>query len=133
MSPKPQVLHSPYRWQNEFPFVPGAMVPISSSLIFLSGQTGRDSTGRFPATADVEQQATAAFRNIARLLGESGSSLEHIVKLTYYVTDMTTWPSVAGVRARFFRDYKPPSTVMEVSRLFDTACLIEIDVIAVQA
>jgi 2-iminobutanoate/2-iminopropanoate deaminase len=133
MSPDPVTTTSSHSWQNAFAFAPGVTISSDSAFIFLSGQTGRDLNGEFTVGVDVGKQARAAFTHIASLLERSGSSLDRIVKLTYYVTDMESWPAVAQVRAEFFQGYKPPSTVMEVNRLFDPSCLIEIDVIAIKA
>lgn len=119
-------------WQDAGPFAAGWRVS-AGDLILLSGQTARESDGRFPANLCIREQTRLAFTTIAELLMASGSSLHQVVKLTYYVINMTDWPHVAAVRAEFLRDHRPASTALEVRRLFDPGCLIEIDVIATAA
>jgi len=125
-----RVVPSPKPWQNRLPFAPAMRVPVAEWVI-LSGQTGRDSDGVIPQGSGMADQAKRAFENIRDLLDAAGSSLESVVKLTYYVTEMSLWQSVADARDSFFPGDKPASTTVEVSRLHDPAALIEIDAIAI--
>lgn len=55
--------------------------------LFLHGQTGLDPTHKLVAPEDAAAQAAQAMQNIKQLLEEAGSSLEHICKVTTYITD----------------------------------------------
>ena len=48
-----------------------------------------------------------------------------------YVTDITKWQEVARAHSLFFKEIKPATTMVEVSRLIDNELLIEIEVSAV--
>jgi 2-iminobutanoate/2-iminopropanoate deaminase len=110
-------------------FAPAIRVE-SGPLLFVSGQTGRGADGNVVARDDLTAQTRQAFSNLRDLLEAGGSSLDNVVKLTYFVTDMSEWEIVAAVRSEFFSTYSPASTTVEVSRLWDEACLIEIEAVA---
>lgn len=99
-------------------------------LLFLSGQVSLDADGQLVGRDDLRLQARTAFNNIRDLLHAGGSSMESIIKLTYFVTDMSQWSIVQEVRAEFFPTYFPASTTVEVSRLHRPEYLIEIEAIA---
>lgn len=99
-------------------------------LLFLSGQVSLDADGQLVGRDDLRLQARTAFNNISDLLHAGGSSMESIIKLTYFVTDMSQWSIVQEVRAEFFPTYFPASTTVEVSRLHRPEYLIEIEAIA---
>lgn len=100
-------------------------------LLFLSGQVSLDAEGNLVGKGDLRTQARTAFSNIRDLLHGAGSSMESIVKLTYFVTDMSQWPIVQEVRSEFFPGYFPASTTVEVTGLHKPEYLIEIEAIAV--
>jgi 2-iminobutanoate/2-iminopropanoate deaminase len=116
-------------WEPQMRFAPAIRID-PAPLVFTSGITGRGLDGRI-VDGGMGKQAQQAFQNISDLLEAAGSSMNHIVKLTYYVADMDRWEEVAAARAAFFQGPLPASSTVEVSRLWDTACLVEIEAIAV--
>ena len=99
-------------------------------LLFLSGQVALDAEGRLVGRGDLELQTRTTFGNIRSLLTAAGSTMEHVLKLTYFVRDMSEWPVVQRVRAEFFPRHHPASTTVEVSRLHNEDYLIEIEAVA---
>jgi enamine deaminase RidA (YjgF/YER057c/UK114 family) len=79
----------------------------------------------------VAEQAEQLFANLARTLGELGSSLEHVVKITAYLTDPASRPEYQAARTRHLPQ-KPPGTLIMGVQLADPEMLIEIDAIAVR-
>jgi enamine deaminase RidA (YjgF/YER057c/UK114 family) len=61
----------------------------------------------------------------------AGGTMDNIVKVTVYLTDMKHFEEVHEVRAEYFKESPPASTMVEVSRLVSPEWLIEIDAIAV--
>jgi enamine deaminase RidA (YjgF/YER057c/UK114 family) len=79
----------------------------------------------------VAVQAEKAMSNIAMLLNEAGSNLEHICKITIYLVDVRYREVVYNVVGRWLKGVYPVSTGLVVSALARPEWLVEIDVIAV--
>jgi 2-iminobutanoate/2-iminopropanoate deaminase len=73
------------------------------------------------------------FRNLQAALASAGAKFSDVVKMNTYVTDMAQAPAVREVRAKYFTDVTPASTLVQVVRLARPEFLIEIEVIAVVA
>ncbi len=116
-------------WEERMRFAPAIRIE-PAPLVFTSGLTGRGPDGRI-VEGGVGAQARQAFQNISDVLEAAGSSMSGIVKLTYYVADMTQWEEVATARAGFFTGPLPASATVEVSRFWDETCLVEIEAVAI--
>jgi 2-iminobutanoate/2-iminopropanoate deaminase len=103
-------------------------------LLFVSGQTGIDDAGELVAVEDFDAQADQAFRNLARVLEAGGSGLEHVVKVTIFLTDMAAnFPKIVELRGKWFTAPYPADTIVEVRSLYRPEVEIEIEAIAVAA
>lgn len=101
-------------------------------LIFVAGQTGTDAAGK-PAKG-FRAQMMQAYANIRAALASAGGSMNNIVRLTTYVTDIEQNADIyREVRAATFTDKNalPASTLVQVVRLADPAYLVEVDAIAI--
>ena len=101
-------------------------------LIFVAGQTGVDASGK--AAQGFRAQAVQAFTNIKTALGSVGGSMDHVVRLTTYLTDIQQdADAYREVRASFLpnKSALPASTLLQVVRLADPSYLIEVDAIAI--
>ena len=63
--------------------------------IYVAGQVGWDSEEKF-VSADLAEQATQALRNVVAVLEAAGAGPEHIVRMTWYVTDKAAY--IAGLK-----------------------------------
>jgi reactive intermediate/imine deaminase len=79
----------------------------------------------------MKAQTRQVLENMKIVLEEAGASFDQIVKVTVYVTDMKDFKEIHGVRAQYFKGDFPASTLVQVSRLVNEDCLIEIDAVAV--
>lgn len=101
-------------------------------MLILSGQVGLDQKGTLVGKGDVARQTEQAFDNIRKIVEASGGTMDHIVKLGYFMTDVKQIQGVREVRNRFFNMSKPPaSTLVQVSGLFREDILIEIEATAI--
>jgi 2-iminobutanoate/2-iminopropanoate deaminase len=101
-------------------------------LLFVSGQTGIDEKGELVGVGDFDAQADQAFRNLERVLEAGGSSLERVVKVTIFLTDMAAnFPKIVELRGQWFRPPYPADTIVEVRSLYRPEVEIEIEAIAV--
>jgi enamine deaminase RidA (YjgF/YER057c/UK114 family) len=106
----------------------------AGGLVFTGGQIGWDETGAFPH-ADLPGQVGQALRNALAVLAEAGAGPEHVVRLTWYVTDREEYlahPKEIGAayRAVMGRHF-PAMAVVEVAGLLEPRAKVEIEVTAV--
>lgn len=101
-------------------------------MVFVRGQVGQDlDTAVNVGIGDPAAQAEQAMANIATLLSEAGSRLEHICKVTIYITDPRFREAVYRTVGRWLRGVYPVSTGIVVAGLGRPEWLVEVDVIAV--
>jgi enamine deaminase RidA (YjgF/YER057c/UK114 family) len=100
--------------------------------VFVRGQVGQNlDTAVSVGIGDAAAQAEQAMSNIQQLLGEAGAGLEHICKVTIYLTDPRFRESVYRTIGRWLKGVHPVSTGIVVSGLARPEWLVEVDVIAV--
>jgi reactive intermediate/imine deaminase len=101
-------------------------------LLLISGQTAIDEKGELVGIGDFDAQADRAFRNLSRVLEAGGSGLEHVVKVTIFLTDMAAnFPKIVELRRTWFTPPYPADTIVEVRSLYRPEVEIEIEAIAV--
>lgn len=100
-------------------------------LIFLSGHASLDDRGRF-VPGDFATQATLACRNLEKALVAAGASLDGVVKLNAYVTDIRAQrPILLGLIPLWFQPPYPAAAVVGVHMRRHPEWLIEMDMVAV--
>jgi enamine deaminase RidA (YjgF/YER057c/UK114 family) len=100
--------------------------------VFVRGQVGQDlDTAVNVGVGDPAAQAEQAMSNIETLLREAGARLEHICKITIYLTDPRFREAVYRTVGRRLRGVYPVSTGIVVAGLARPEWLVELDVIAV--
>ncbi|MFQ5993895.1 MAG: RidA family protein [Acidiferrobacterales bacterium] len=107
------------------------MVVRAGNHIFLRGQTGMDLEGNMVGVGDPGAQAENAMKCVKLLLEETGAKLEHICKITIYVTDRSHRVPVYQVVGKWLKGVYPCSTGLIVNGLAKPEMLMEIDVEAV--
>ena len=101
---------------------------VDGEWVHVSGTTGYDYASMTIAD-DVVAQAEQTFRNIAAALDQAGTSLDDVVRVTYYLTDASYFEMVAPVCGRHFARARPAATAL-ICGLVDPAMKIEIEVTA---
>jgi enamine deaminase RidA (YjgF/YER057c/UK114 family) len=105
---------------------------VANGTVYVRGQIGQDlDTRESVGVGDVAVQAEKAMSNIAMLLGEAGSKLEDICKITIYLIDIRYREAVYTVVGKWLKGVYPVSTGIVISALARPEWLVEIDVIAV--
>jgi reactive intermediate/imine deaminase len=99
-------------------------------LVLVSGQAALDERGQVVGVGDFDAQAEQTFRNLARVLEAGGSSLERVVKVTIFLTDVGNFGKVVDLRKRWFSPPYPADTIVEVTSLALRELEIEIEAIA---
>ena len=99
------------------------------NLLFISGQAGYTDEGKV-VEGGFRAQGEQAFSNLARALKAGGSSLENVLKVTIFLTDMKNFREIVELRRKYFSMPYPADTIVEVSGLYTPEAMIEIEAIA---
>lgn len=113
------------------PISPYAHVVRVGDHVYVSGQVARDANDNLVGKGDVVAQARKALENVRTCLAAVGATMDHVVKVTVYLTNVDDRPKIVPVREEFFPNTLPASTLVEVSRLVSDDLLVEIEAIAV--
>ena len=76
---------------------------------------------------DIYEQSCRCIENIKSVLIKAGASLNDIVRIRIFVTDISKWELVAKALNEYFFDIKPAATMVEVKNLISPELLIEIE------
>lgn len=101
----------------------------AGGLLFLAGHVAGPKDQIDPTS--IESQTKGTLENIARSLKECGSSLEDVVRVTIYLTDMGNKADMDAAYREFFPVDPPARSTVGVKELGGEEYLIEVDVIAV--
>ncbi|MET8782769.1 MULTISPECIES: RidA family protein [unclassified Streptomyces] len=101
-------------------------------FVAISGQLALDEDGRLVGAGDPAAQARQVFENLRRCLAAAGATFEHVVKLTFFVTDMAHMPAIRAARAEHIPDDRlPAASAVQVAALVRPEFLMEIEAYAV--
>lgn len=120
------------RHKSDMPFATISQITAASGpgrYAFIQGQLALDEQWEVITDRPIGEQTKVCFAHISDALAKVGGTLANIVKLTIYVTDMSTFPEVNAARAELFGDELPVSTAVEISGLYGDG-QIEIEGIA---
>ena len=109
---------------------PYSQAVVWNGLVFLSGQIPLDpATGQIVEGGIVEQ-TTRVLENLRAVLAASGSSFENVLKTTVFIKNMSDFPQMNEVYARYFPSAPPARSTVEAARL-PRDVQVEIDCIAI--
>jgi len=102
--------------------VPPAIGPYSHAvrhdgLLYVSGQIPVDAVTGDVIDGDVAAQTEQVLRNLSVLLEGLGSHLNHVLKVTVFLTDMSTFGAMNDVYARYFTEAPPARAAVGVAAL----------------
>ena len=126
-----RILH-PAGWARTRGYANG--VSAHGRTISLAGQVGWDAQQRLVST-DLVAQARQALVNIVAILAEDGARPEHLVRLTWYVTDRAAYLASGKELGVAYREvigrHFPAMSAVEVSSLMDPGAVVEIEATAI--
>ena len=121
--------------RRNYPDLPSQSAPHFQSVrvgnfLFLSGATARDTAAEY---GDMAAQTEVILQRMQHILEAEGGTLQNVVKITNFVTDITSEAGAAThqVRVKYFGENLPASTRVQVAGLVEPHLKIEIEAVAV--
>ena len=109
-------------------------VAVSGRQIYVAGMIGWDAHGQFH-TDDLAGQARQAMQNIVEVLAAGGAKPEHIVRMTWYITDKKEYLAQQAEIGKAYREligsFSVAMTAVQVAALIEDRAKVEIEVTAV--
>jgi enamine deaminase RidA (YjgF/YER057c/UK114 family) len=104
-------------------------------MIFVSGQIGWDPVTHLLAGQDLPSQVRRALENVLAILHAAGATPEHVVRLTWYITDRAQYLSsqnaLGAAYRKLFGNHYPAMSVVVVAGLLEEGAVVEIEATAV--
>ena len=126
---------NPWQWQENFGFSQAVEISGGQQMLFCAGQTSMSADGEPLHKDDMLAQINLALDNLEEVLRNGGCSLQDVVRLNFYTTDvdrlLASYGDVVNNRLAALRT-KPAMTLLGVTRLAFPELLVEIEATAVR-
>ena len=105
---------------------PGIQV---GDTLYVSGQIAVDNAGNIVGEGDCEVQSRQVMANIRAVIKAVGGSMDNVVKITCFLTDVANYPAYSKVRSETFPSNPPASSTVIVAGLVRPELLVEVEAI----
>jgi 2-iminobutanoate/2-iminopropanoate deaminase len=102
---------------------------VHNGVVYVAGQLAIDPATGEKKLGSIEEQTERTLRNVEAILLAAGSDLEHVLKMTVYVGDISLWGAVNETYARIMGPHKPARAIVPTKDLHH-GFLVEIDAVA---
>ena len=115
-------------WQDKVGYCRAKKI---GNQILISGTVANDDDGNPIGIGDMEIQTRAIMERFETVLKNFGYDLSSVVRTRIFTTDISKWEEIGLVHGEFFKDIKPVTTMVEVSKLISPDYLVEIEAEAI--
>jgi 2-iminobutanoate/2-iminopropanoate deaminase len=122
---------NPWTWQDQRGYSQAWKVEDGHTLIIVSGQASISADGQLVHDGDFSGQVRQTFENLRTVLEAAGASLERVVKLSVFLTDMSLLREYSRIKEEMMPGWRPASTVVGTTALAMPGLMVEIEAIAV--
>lgn len=117
-----------WAWLDTYSFEAGVKV---GDMIWVSGQAAVDANGNIVGAGDMRAQADKTFQNVAEVLAEGGATMDDVVSITAWLTDMSLYADYNAARAAAFPNTQPTSATVHSAQLVLPGLLVEVAAVAI--
>jgi reactive intermediate/imine deaminase len=100
----------------------------TGNTVYLSGQIPLLPETMEIISEDVAEQIHQVFRNLSAVASAAGGSLDHVVKLNVFLTDLSCFPTVNEIMSEYFTEPYPARAAIGVAAL-PRGALVEMDAV----